>query len=150
MFSIGGSRSLEPISPFGLRLRVAHLTPLGLSTVSRNPPLPQFPTFDSGSKSTLGPHPPPTVVTWPDFAPDSAHFAKLSSKSIPDNAHVVQFWSKFGSDSAHFAQFWNPIVSALPNVGPNSPSIVLTLLNVVQIHFRQGQHCQKLDQLHFA
>ena len=85
--------------------------PLILSTVSRNRPL--LP-YDSVSKSTLGPLPPPIVPTWPDLGSDSAHFAQLWSKFRPDCAHVAQFWrpivfAQFGSkatlDSAHLAQF---------------------------------------------
>ena len=88
------------------------LDPLILSRVSRNRPL--LP-YDSVSKSTLGPHPPPIVPTWPDLGSDNAHFA--------------QFWSKFGHDSAHFAQFRRPIISTLPNFGPSPHSIMPTLCN---------------------
>ncbi len=45
--STGCSGSLEAIASFGLRVRVVHLTPCFLSTLSRNRP---FPLFDSVSK----------------------------------------------------------------------------------------------------
>ena len=42
------------------------LDPLILLIVCRNRP---FSPFDNVSKSTLGPHPPPIVPTWPDIRP---------------------------------------------------------------------------------
>ena len=86
------------------------LDPLIFSSVSGDRPL--LP-YDRVSKSTLGPHPPSIVFTWPDLAPDNAQF--------------VQFGHKFGPDNAHCANFWSPIVSTLPTLGPNPPPIMPTL-----------------------
>ena len=72
--SKGCSGSLGLIGSFDLETLSCPLDPLILSIVSRNRPVSPF---DSVSKSTLGPHPPPIVPTWPDLGPDSAHFAKF-------------------------------------------------------------------------
>ena len=74
MFRWGAPDRYDLKTRFDLESASCPLDPLFLSTVPRNRPL--LP-FDSVSKSTLGPHPPPIVPTWPDLGTDNAHFAKF-------------------------------------------------------------------------